>query len=94
MSDTHAIAEREHEVEPPDPQLVFLHRAAARLKLVDAGDMDLDEAIGGLVEAFEQLIGQRMLCHCEREIAERLERTSSPRRFGEVYHRRPRGVAA
>ena len=28
-----------------DPRLVFLHRAAARLVLVRAGEMDLDDAV-------------------------------------------------
>jgi hypothetical protein len=59
----------------PDARLVFLHSAAARLSLVYSSDMELDEAIGGLVEPFKEIIGRRMLCDCEREIAERLERT-------------------
>ncbi len=32
-----------------DPRLVFLERAAARLLLVDACLMNLDEAFGGLI---------------------------------------------
>jgi hypothetical protein len=33
-----------------DPRLAFLARAAARHALVETGDMDLDEAIDGLVD--------------------------------------------
>jgi hypothetical protein len=39
-----------------DPRLVFLERAAARLTLVETGEMDLDEAISGLLPAFEELV--------------------------------------
>jgi hypothetical protein len=41
--------------EIPDPRLVFLERAAARLQLVNSADMTLDEAIEGLLEAIEEL---------------------------------------
>jgi hypothetical protein len=61
-----------------DPRLIFLHRAAARLTLVYSADMTLEEAIGGLVEPFEELIGRQMLCAGEREIAERLDRAAVP----------------
>jgi hypothetical protein len=48
----------------PDLRLVFLERAAARLRLVCSGDMTLDDAVAGLVEAVEEIIGERLLCPC------------------------------
>jgi hypothetical protein len=42
----------------PDPRLVFLERASARLILVEAGVLELEEAIGGLVAAFRSLISR------------------------------------
>ena len=33
-----------------DPRLVFLHRAHARLILFESGEMDLDEAVFGLLK--------------------------------------------
>jgi hypothetical protein len=36
----------------PDPRLVFLERASARLILVEAGLIELEDAIEGLVAAF------------------------------------------
>jgi hypothetical protein len=42
---THSIKES------PDPRLVFLHRAHARLILVENGLMSLDEAVSNLVVA-------------------------------------------
>ena len=33
-----------------DPRLAFLARAAARLALVEAGEMELEEAYDGLIE--------------------------------------------
>jgi hypothetical protein len=50
-----------------DHRLVFLERAAARLCLVEACLMNLDEAYTGLVNDLRW-------CHCECQIAERLER--------------------
>jgi hypothetical protein len=35
---------------PVDPRLVFLARAHARFILVEAGEIDLDKALDGLVE--------------------------------------------
>lgn len=35
-----------------DPRLAFLARAAARCFLVEAGEMEIDEAFDGLVPAF------------------------------------------
>jgi hypothetical protein len=49
-----------------DPRIVFLARAAARDHLVAAGEMDIDEAINGLLPAFEQLVG---VCNCSRRTA-------------------------
>jgi hypothetical protein len=57
-----------------DPRLVFLERAAARLTLVDAGEMSLDEAISDLVPAFEELRGDGF-----DELVERLARDSKTR---------------
>ncbi len=55
-----------------DPRLVFLERASARLILVDAGEMELDEAFNGLVAHLQ--------CPCSREIVERWERDYPHRR--------------
>jgi hypothetical protein len=49
-----------------DSKLVFLSRAAARLELVEAGEMTLDEAFDGLVSGLS--------CQCSRELVERWER--------------------
>ena len=57
-------------VEKVDPRAVFLLRAAARYELFAAGEMELDEAIDGLADAFDVL----RPCTCAREIYERLER--------------------
>ena len=53
-----------------DPRLVFLHRAAARLVLVRAGEMDLDDAVADLLP----------ICACARDVVERWERQYPPRR--------------
>ena len=53
-----------------DPRLVFLHRAAARLVLVRAGEMDLDAAVADLIPP----------CACARDVVERWERQYPPRR--------------
>jgi hypothetical protein len=45
-----------------DPRLAFLARAAARFELVKAGEMQLDDAFDGLIEAFTHLV----TCSCER----------------------------
>jgi hypothetical protein len=47
-----------------DPRIAFLERAAARLLPVRSCDLDLTEAIAGLREAFEDIIGHRLLCPC------------------------------
>jgi hypothetical protein len=55
-----------------DPRLAFLARAHARYILLDAGAMDLDEALDGLVEP---------VCDCQIwPLAARWERTHPPRR--------------
>jgi len=48
-----------------DPRLVFLERASARLLLVEAGEMDLDKAIDGLIDALDELTGRH--CTCAKE---------------------------
>ena len=54
-----------------DPRLVFLARAWARFILVEAGEMDLDEAYHDLIESG---------CDCQRwPLAEQWERTHPPR---------------
>ena len=56
-----------------DPRLAFLARAAARLALVEAGEMDLDEAYKGLIKS---------VCDCRRwPLAEKWERTHPPRKY-------------
>lgn len=40
-----------------DARLLFLERASARLILVEAGEMELEEAINGLVEQFDSIVG-------------------------------------
>lgn len=49
-----------------DPRLVFLARAAARLHLVETGEMDIGEAFSGLVGCLQ--------CTCSRETVELWER--------------------
>jgi hypothetical protein len=63
----------------PDPGLVFLQRAAARLVLVETGEMTLDAAIDGLIEPFEELFGAR-LCDCALDLVEEWERRYPPKR--------------
>ena len=69
-----------------EPRLVFLRRAHARLILVEAGAMDIDDAIAGLIEPLERLVGPP-LCECSRDIVERWERDYPPIR------RQPRRAA-
>jgi hypothetical protein len=58
-----------------DPRLVFLARCGARHCLVEAGEMELGEAIGGLLE------GDRCpLCGCHL-LAEQWERTHPPLKY-------------
>jgi hypothetical protein len=55
-------------IEPIHSGLAFLAQASARHVLVEHGEMEIDEAISGLVPAFEDLVGP--LCWpdgcCER----------------------------
>jgi hypothetical protein len=62
----------------PDPRLVFLERASARLFLVEAGEMNLDEAFEGLVASLE--------CSCTRELVQRWERQERICRRGKAAH--------
>jgi hypothetical protein len=58
---------------PVDPRLVFLARASARLVLVEAGEMDLDEAFDELIES---------VCDCRRwPLATQWERTHPPLQY-------------
>lgn len=58
-----------------DSRLVFLARAGARHTLVEAGEMTLDEAIGGLLEG-----DCCPLCGCHLLAAE-WERTHPPVKY-------------
>jgi hypothetical protein len=60
-----------------DARLDFLQRASARLALVEAGEMDLETAIAGLIEPFEALVGP-LLCGCSRDIIAGWERQYPP----------------
>ena len=53
-----------------DPRLSFLHRAAARLILVEAGEMDLDTAVADLLP----------ICACARDVVDRWETQYRPPR--------------
>jgi hypothetical protein len=57
-----------------DFRLAFLERAAARLYLFDAGELELDEAFDGLLDGLQ--------CTCSREVIERWERVSPPIKRG------------
>jgi hypothetical protein len=48
----------------PDPRLSFLERASARLILVEAGEMEIEDAFSGLVDQ----------CSCDREMIARWDR--------------------
>jgi hypothetical protein len=48
----------------PDPRLAFLARASARLTLIEAGEMEIEEAVDGLVDQ----------CACDREMIARWDR--------------------
>jgi hypothetical protein len=62
-----------------DLGLAFLQRAAARLELVEAGEMEIEEAVVGLIGPLEELIGP-LLCDCSYEIIERWDRDYPPTR--------------
>jgi hypothetical protein len=56
-----------------DPRLAFLARASARLTLLEAGEMDLDEAFDDLIES---------VCDCQRwPLAVQWERTHPPLKY-------------
>jgi hypothetical protein len=57
MTDTQSTAPIQgvSDTGPIDPRLVFLLRAAARFDLVEAGELSLDQAFGGLLPALELL---------------------------------------
>jgi hypothetical protein len=57
-----ALAHDATETTPTDPRLIFLERASARLILVEALVIDLDEAFGGLIDAFNAIAP----CQCDR----------------------------
>lgn len=59
-----------------NPGLQFLDRAHAALILVEAGEMEIDEAIMGLAPAFYELV--HPMCDCSSEIYDRMERNYSP----------------
>jgi hypothetical protein len=52
----------------PDPRLAFLARASARLSLVEAGEMEIEDAFSGLVDQ----------CACDREMIARLDYPPQP----------------
>ena len=51
-----------------NPRLAFLARASARLTLVEAGEMDVEDAFNGLVDQ----------CACDREMIARLDYPPQP----------------
>ena len=58
---------------PVDHRLVFLIRAAVKFDLVEAGCVDIDEAITDLIAAFRQIVPP-CRCRCEEEILTSFER--------------------
>jgi hypothetical protein len=70
----------------PDPGLVFLQLASTRLLLVEAGEIEIDDAIAGLTDAVEAVYGPR--CSFVDELVEHWERTFVP-----TKRRRPRRAA-
>jgi hypothetical protein len=60
-----------------DPRLVFLARASARLVLVEAGEMDLDEAFDELIES---------VCDCRRRpLAAQWSKPTRPGNIGGAH---------
>jgi hypothetical protein len=53
-----------------DPRLAFLLRLSVQFDLVEAGLVDLDEAVAAAVHACHMIAP----CQCEREIAASIER--------------------
>jgi hypothetical protein len=62
-----------------DARLVFLQRAATRFILVEAGEMNLEEAISDLVEQFDQIVGPTP-CACVQDMIDRWGRDYPPKR--------------
>jgi hypothetical protein len=69
-------------VTPLDRRIAFLARAWARLTLVEAGEMDPEQAVVELVESLdrrwllERIVGRRFLkCGCECDVLGRWSRT-------------------
>jgi hypothetical protein len=52
----------------PDPRLAFLEQASARLILVEAGEMEIEDAFSGLVDQ----------CTCDREMMARWDHDYPP----------------
>jgi hypothetical protein len=70
---------------PIDRRLAFLARAWARFTLVEAGEMELDQAITELFESVDRrwllqhIVGRRALpCACECHVLGRWERIQPP----------------
>jgi hypothetical protein len=70
---------------PLDWRLAFLARAGARLRLVEAGEIDIDDAITELIESvdrrwlLERIVRKRPLpCACECNLIGRWERMRPP----------------
>jgi len=53
-----------------DPRLVFLHRAAAQIYLIEAGETDLDTAWADIAEAFLRVPSEFQLIEkaCEQDV--------------------------
>jgi len=65
---------------------VFLARAAARHLMVESGEMDIKEAITGLVEPARALFP--LYCMCERDTVEKWEKLYPPIRRRQTSLRR------
>jgi hypothetical protein len=69
-----------------DPRLVFLLCAHARLILVEAGAITLEDAVGGLVPQFDLIVGPTP-CAFVQDMIDRWERTHPPRRNRQRWRR-------
>ena len=72
---------------PIDWRLAFLARAGARFRLVESGDMELDEAVTGLIESLDRrwlleriVRGRHLPCACECDVIGRWNRMRPPGR--------------